>query len=277
VRGVGFEPTQAYATGASVQRKAVLQVKNKAVLGKDGENGFELLSPKNKKLFFEKCLDTASEDVCRQYLRYLDRPFDTNNKWSTVAYKKFYTIMCDNGVEEACVLSRKIKIKKANTDKYVPSLEEVIESIENSIEPYKTVFKTLLYTGLRLNETVFLLGNIDRLQVVRRDGYYRFYLGLERRSKKAFWAFTPVFLNRIIVVEKAVSDYARKKGLLAPKYYRKFVATKMQELGFPENVVDFIQGRTPQSILNKHYTNLLVLSDKHYPKYAEWLRGMGLV
>jgi len=53
---------------------------------------------------------------------------------------------------------------------------------------------------------------------------------------------------------------------------RKFVATKMLELGIPSDVVDFIQGRTPSKILTRHYLNLVTLADTYYPKYAEYVK-----
>jgi len=61
---------------------------------------------------------------------------------------------------------------------------------------------------------------------------------------------------------------------IAPKYIRKFVATKMLSLGIPSEIVDFLEGRTPGNILTKHYLDLLTLTKKYYPKYMEWLSKM---
>jgi intergrase/recombinase len=58
---------------------------------------------------------------------------------------------------------------------------------------------------------------------------------------------------------------------IAPKYIRKFTATKMLESNIPGEIVDFIEGRTPGNILTKHYLDLLTLAKKEYKKYAEWL------
>ncbi|MCY0882432.1 MAG: integrase [Acidianus infernus] len=71
-------------------------------------------------------------------------------------------------------------------------------------------------------------------------------------------------------IDKAV----KKLGLVPPKYIRKFVATKMAELGISSEIIDFIQGRTPSSILSKHYLNLFALSKENYKKYAEWLKNV---
>jgi intergrase/recombinase len=46
----------------------------------------------------------------------------------------------------------------------------------------------------------------------------------------------------------------------------------MASLGIPAEVIDFIQGRTPRSVLTKHYLNLYTLALQHYPKYMEALK-----
>ncbi|NPA97993.1 MAG: hypothetical protein GXO43_01305 [Crenarchaeota archaeon] len=233
------------------------------------------LAPDAEKLnaFYRYCRNHASKDVCNQYLRYLSRPLDHDNRWSITAYKKYYRWLCEEkNVEEACILFKKIKSKKSGVDKYVPGVQEVLETIVNAEEPYRTVYKYLLYTGLRLREAVYLLRNIDRLRKTRLDGFYRVELDLERRTKKAYVAYTPEIPPRILITDKEVSEYARRNKLLAPKYIRKFVSTQMAKLGIPENAIDFIQGRIPEKIIRKHYLDLLALADMHYKKYADWIR-----
>ena len=38
--------------------------------------------------------------------------------------------------------------------------------------------------------------------------------------------------------------------------------------GMSEIAVDFAQGRVPESVLRRHYTDRLALADKEYEKYA---------
>ena len=64
---------------------------------------------------------------------------------------------------------------------------------------------------------------------------------------------------------------SRKKNLVRAKYIRKFVATKMYELGISSEVIDFIQGRTPSSILAKHYLEMHSIATKQYHKYSRWI------
>ena len=71
-----------------------------------------------------------------------------------------------------------------------------------------------------------------------------------------------------------MTSYAEKYKLVTPKYIRKFVATKMAELGISPHVIDFIQGRAPRSTLLQHYAQLLGVAGREYREYAEWLRSV---
>jgi len=64
--------------------------------------------------------------------------------------------------------------------------------------------------------------------------------------------------------------------MVNPKYVRKWVATKMLGIGIPSEIVNFIQGRTPTSILEKNYLNLYSLAMQYYPRYIELLKTMNL-
>ena len=118
----------------------------------------------------------------------------------------------------------------------------------------------------------FNFDNIDRLRIVELNGFIRVELNWIRGTKKAFWGYFLEKPEKIIITPDAVSKYAQKQKLLCPKYPRKFMATKMIELGINSDVVDFIQGHTPQKILTKHYADLLVAADQAYKIYAKWLK-----
>jgi len=223
--------------------------------------------------FFSFCVKTASADTCSQYMSYIQRGYEESNKWSVLAWKKFMKWLCsERGIEVACKLYEKIKCKRSGVDMYVPSESEVLETVGKAEDPFKTVYLVLLQSGLRLNEATYLLRNIDKLRKVKQDGFYRVELGLERGSKKAFNAYLIDIPPKVMITDKEVSEYARKNRLLQPKYVRKYVATKMLELGIPSDVVDFIQGRTPSKILTRHYLNLITLADAYYLKYAEYVK-----
>ena len=66
-----------------------------------------------------------------------------------------------------------------------------------------------------------------------------------------------------------------RKNIVRPKYFRKFVATRMIEIDIAPDIVDFIQGRTPMRhvILFTNYAALLNKATREYRKYAQWLRN----
>ena len=49
----------------------------------------------------------------------------------------------------------------------------------------------------------------------------------------------------------------------------------MLELGLPESVADFYQGRVPRTVGARHYANLIRLADKAYPKFERYLTKLG--
>ena len=165
-----------------------------------------------------------------------------------------------------------MKVPQAGADKRVPSLEAVLDSI-NKAGPYRLVYMILLESGLRLVEAVKLVREYPSLECTRLDGFTRCLLGYTRGKKRALWGYHITPITSIEgLTDRRVTSYAEKYGLVPPKLVRKFVATKMAELGIPFEVIDFIQGRAPRTVLLQHYAQLLGLADKHYATYAAWLR-----
>ena len=223
--------------------------------------------------FYSWCLRSASERVCRGYLSYLQRPLNPENRWSVTAWKRYWKYRCEERRDKkACERFNEVRSKRSKSDLYIPSDNEVRESLEKAEEPYRTVFWVLAQSGLRLTEAAYLLSNIDKIRIVRLDGFLRAELGLERGTKKAFWAYLVEPPPKLVVHPKAVSEYAQENRLLAPKYYRKWVAQKLSGLGCDLDTIDFVQGRTPSRILTKHYVELTERADRCYKKYAAWLR-----
>ena len=170
-------------------------------------------------------------------------------------------------------------------DSYVPSEEVVKRSIAKLRRipwKYKAVYRLLLESGLRLIEAVRLVNSFHELYE-KSEKYERFVcvpLFWIRASKKSFYAY---FMHETANLLKnngeklsadATSKVCRRYGLVAPKYLRKFVFHKMLELEIPEGVADFIQGRAPKTVGERHYANLKRLADKYYPKYAEYLEKL---
>ncbi|MEB2836044.1 MAG: integrase [Desulfurococcales archaeon] len=220
------------------------------------------------------CLERgASPETCAKYASYLERPLDPQNRWSAKAYKLYLRWLCEeHGHQESCDAYKRLKVPQAGADKRVPSLEAVMDSIRRA-GPYRLLYMILLESGLRLVEAVKLIREHPSLECTRLDGFERCLLGYTRGKKRALWGYhiTPITSAEDLTDRRATS-YAEKYKLVPPKHVRKFVATKMAELGVPFEVIDFIQGRAPRSVLLQHYAQLLGVADREYARYAAWLR-----
>jgi len=236
-------------------------LKNKGVITKDMEITRDKLNE-----FFEWCVKKRknSIDTCKDYISYLKRPLNKNKKWSIFAYRLYYEFL---GKEDK---AKELKVeKKMSIPVYrIPSLEEIKKVLNHEDERIRILYRLLLESGIRLKEALFILNNYDPALDQMEDGFYVYTVNLIRKSKKSFYAFHITPLQKTYITESIIdhTDLPVK-----PKFIRKFVATKMLELGIPSEVVDFFQGRTPSSILSKHYLDLLTLAKKEYKKYAEWL------
>jgi len=167
-------------------------------------------------------------------------------------------------------------------DRHRPNERQIIESLRKLWrvpEKYKVVYRLLLESGLRLTEAVRLVNEIHELyeKSENHEKYVCIPLFWERKTKNVYVAyflpetFNILLNNRERLKYKRVSDFCRDNGLVMPKYVRKFVFDKMVELGVPESVADFIQGRAPRNVGARHYANLKRLADKYYPRYANYL------
>lgn len=167
-------------------------------------------------------------------------------------------------------------------DLRIPDESEVkdgLRRILGSNSKYRVVWLLCLEGGLRVVEAVSMVSSFDRSRLVELDGFYRYPLGMFRSCKQAYFAyFTRETLGLIESSGSMSYGEARKmpgrRGVLPAKYLRKFAFHKMVELGIPESVADFIQGRTPRAVGARHYMNLVRQADQYYPRYADYIRGL---
>jgi len=121
-----------------------------------------------------------------------------------------------------------------------------------------------------------LLRHYDRSNLKKYDSVCIYPLSLFRRTKRTFYAFMPSWVaekvKRIEITEYLYRNNQKRHNLVGARHIRKFVAAKMFELGVPAEVVDFIQGRVPRTILARHYLNILPKAVQHYKRYAKWIK-----
>jgi len=165
-------------------------------------------------------------------------------------------------------------------DLRVPVEGEILESLRRLNRmplKYQALYSLLLDSGLRLTEAVRLINQFEDATEIK--GFYRCTLGYFRGLKVAYAAYFTRFTfelirkNREKVDDRNAAHYFCKFRYVAPKYLRKFVFDTMISEGFsiPESVADFIEGRVPQKIGARHYTQLLRQADGFYGKYASYL------
>jgi intergrase/recombinase len=208
-----------------------------------------------------------SEETIKQYISCVKQGRkDSNN--CIKAWRNFYKLVLDRDPPET------LKVKKTKADLRVPSLDEIRQTLERA-KQYPNLYimyRLLLESGIRESEALRVLNGYDGSKDRFEDGVYAYEINWQRGQKGSFYAFHITPLQKIKVSKSYVDKYTKKSGLVPPKYFRKFVASKMAELGIPLDVIDFIQGRKPTRVLTQHYVSLFGIAKEHYKKYAEWLR-----
>lgn len=211
-----------------------------------------------------------TEGTCRDRARYLRKPLDPSNGHSVRAYRLFYRFM---GWDPS-VLPH---VREAGIDFSVPTEAEVMESLGRACGlsgDLCLIYRVLIESGGRLKAVMTALNNYDMSKDKEVNGFYVYELGKMTKSKKTFYIFHTTPLKHVGIGYNTVRKVMNNSsGIIPAKYVRKFVSTRMASLGIPSEVIDFIQGRTPKSILSRHYLNLYALALQQYPKYVEWLRG----
>ncbi|OYT30302.1 MAG: hypothetical protein B6U95_00575 [Thermofilum sp. ex4484_82] len=225
--------------------------------------------------FYEYLIQRAPASA-REYIRQIKKPLH-NSKNSIVAHRLLIHYAYEKGIVDLRYLLKYLKIPRSNIDFRIPNESEVLDSFRRiNRNDIKAVYSLLISGGIRVIEAIRLLRDYDESLLIRKDGFMLYPLSkMNRGNKRVYYAF---ILNELLssikrmqMTPSTVTNYCERKDIIRGKYIRKFVATKMFELGIPSEIIDFIQGRTPESILVRHYLKLLPLAIKEYRKYAEWL------
>ena len=210
-----------------------------------------------------------SKDTIREYINCVKQnKKDSNN--CIKAWRNFYKLVLNKDPPET------LKVKKTKADLKIPSLDEIRQTLERA-KQYPNlyiVYRLLLESGIRESEALKVLNGYDESKDRFEDGVYAYEINWQRGQKGSFYAFHITPLQKIKVSKSYIDKYTKKLGLVPPKYFRKFVATKMAELGVPLDIIDFIQGRKPTRVLTQHYVSLFGIAKEQYKKYAEWLSKM---
>lgn len=193
----GFEPGTTGSEGIekSIYRSKIALVANLRQFATEG----------NIKSFYEYLIKERgiSEKTAREYVSALNRPYrETRN--AQKAYRLFAKFLMSRGIISenfAEKILKIIKVKKANVDLYIPSIDEVRQTLEIVREYSKNIYfiyRLALESGARLSEILTVLRNPDR-DVCEDICYYP--LSWERGFKSSFYIFHITQLKKIDITQ----------------------------------------------------------------------------
>ena len=183
-------------------------------------------------------------------------------------------------------LKEAIPKREIGVDLKIPSDDDIVRSLrivdKVDLLRHRVAFNLALDSGLRLTETVKLIDDFKADAVEKAEGFYVACAGMFRKSKVAYYGFFTEYTMQLLkqlseeekkcLTDKNAGKYVQKlSGVVRCKYLRKFAFDKMIELGVPESVADFVEGRTPKTIGAKHYMVLLRQGKQYYPRYGEYV------
>ncbi len=177
------------------------------------------------------------------------------------------------------------KRPRSRADTWIPPDNMVLEAgrkLESQGPVYYAAWQLLVSSGARLREVHYALSEADWSRLNCNKVFCRLHIDYERGPKRAWIIYMPrnvsEYITSNILYKEYVPGYDKlEREILgagvAAKYYRNWVSNKMLVLGIPEAVIEFITGKTPSSILRKHYLQLQYQADTFYPKYSQWLQA----
>ena len=181
-------------------------------------------------------------------------------------------------------LKEAIPRTKTGVDKYVPSEEEIIETLRKvgkmPVE-FQVVYNVVLESPSRPTHVIEVLKNWDekRLRKAKTGDFYIYDVGMVKRTKVCFRLhITPetVKLIREAVrrgfnVNKDGFRAAYRRGLTQLKYVRKFAMNAMHTAGLTLDVIRLLAGEKPRTVLEQHYIQVERMAELQYPKYLAYL------
>ena len=172
--------------------------------------------------------------------------------------------------EQLLQCRKKLKNHKSGVDNHVPTDTEIQDTLSKLSVANRLVYVLYLVSGLRKVEGNYLIVNLSKLIAQEKDGFVKITMNYLRHNKNSFFCYLPSWVYSklpIIIHQLSVSSIEqeiKRKKLIPIKYCRKWFYTKCIELGVPESIADFYEGRTANSIGSNHYLSKQMLADRYY-------------
>jgi len=165
---------------------------------------------------------------------------------------------------------KKLTNHKSGVDNYVPTVQEILHTLSQLSPNNRLVYLVYVVSGIRKVEGKYLLDNLTSLKCQQLEGFIKIAMNYLRHNKNSYFCYLPSTIYQQIInnhsqlsVQSLENEIKRKK-LIHIKYCRKWFYTKCIELGVPEAIADFYEGRTANSIGANHYLSKQMLADKYY-------------
>ena len=177
---------------------------------------------------------------------------------------------------------KKIKTQKSGVDNHVPTDQEIQQTISQLTSNNQLMYLVYLMSGVRKVEGSYLLANIHKLKTQQMDGFVKVTMNYLRHNKNSYFCYLPLEIyNQLSTTQKPLSTNSleqeiKRKKLIPIKYCRKWFYTKCIELGIPDTIADYYQGRTANSVGSNHYLSRQLLADQNYSKMTSYLNTFNL-
>ncbi|MFA4641433.1 integrase [Pyrococcus kukulkanii] len=185
----------------------------------------------------------------------------------------------DEGI--ATLLKKPLKIKRSVPRQVFITTEELRVAFVGLTTYYgeesEVLLKLLIFTGLRLKHIVEMLNTYDPQKLVLVNEKVARYPMMEhsKGTKKAFWAYMP--LDFALALKKMKITYFQAQprttyGRVSASTIRKWFSNFLAQKGVPIEVIDFIQGRSQRTVIERHYLNMTLLADEWYSRVVDKLK-----
>ncbi|MDD3976492.1 MAG: integrase [Candidatus ainarchaeum sp.] len=174
---------------------------------------------------------------------------------------------------------KKIKTQKSGVDNHVPTDQEIQQTISQLSPNNKLMYLVYLMSGVRKVELDYLIKNFSSLKAQQFEGFVKISMNYLRKTKNSYFCYLPLEVYSKLSAnykQLSVSNLEReikRKKLIPIKYCRKWFYTKCIELGIPESIADYYQGRTGNSIGSNHYLSRQLLADKNYSEIVRYFNS----
>jgi len=171
--------------------------------------------------------------------------------------------------------------KKVTPDNFVPTVQEILHTLSRLSPNNRLVYLVYVVSGIRKVEGKYLLDNLTSLKCQQLDGFVKVTMNYLRHNKNSYFCYLPSSIFGQLVNNKQLSIGSleaelKRKKLISIKYCRKWFYTKCIELGVPESIADYYQGRSANSVGSNHYLSRQLLADQNYRLIVSNLNSFNL-